>query len=104
MRMSELHAVNQQLHAFNQMLAPYFQVPAPNTGSDEHEYLHDTDLGELKCWFEYEPAEPETDSPVVCNLTHAWLGDKDIAKVLHARVVAEIEKAALDWFEQGKDA
>ena len=83
------------------------QQAPPNT-DDRPEYVHDSDIGELMCWFEFEPAEPSTDSPVVFNLTHAWIGNINVAPCLPEWVVKKIERDAWISFEeqqlQGEEA
>lgn len=74
----------------------------PNTAGMP-EYYHEADIGTLVCWFEYEPAEPSTDSPVVCRLVNAWFGDLDIAKQLSYQVVSMIEGEAWVYFSTAKD-
>jgi len=117
MRMSELHAINVSLQAFNAGISPYFNRqgitptrPAdmhrthPQNTDDRPEYVYQSDLGELMCWFEYEPAEPSTNSPVVWNLNNAWLGNKDIVLNLSDRAIRDIENEAwVDFEEQQRE-
>lgn len=113
MRMSELHAMNASLAAFNAGISSYFnrQCITPTRPADMHrthpqntddrpEYVYQSDLGEVMCWFEYEPAEPSTNSPVVWNLNNAWLGNKDIVLNLSDRAIRDIENEAWVDFEE----
>jgi hypothetical protein len=79
-----------------------------------HEYMYDCDeLGlELKCFFEYEPAEVgaveyesglklEPDYPEVWTLVSVFLPNStvDLSGVLHPDVISQIETGAAEYFE-----
>jgi hypothetical protein len=83
-----------------------------------HEYLFECDeLGlDLKCFFEYEPAEVgaleagtglklEPDYPEVWTLISVFLpkSDVDLSAVLHPDVISQIEEGAAEYFEQQRE-
>ena len=75
-------------------------MATPANVKDYYEYVYDTDIGELMCWFYTEDAEPKTDSPQVFELRHAWIDDIDIAPKLSKRVVKQIENYAYCEYEE----
>jgi hypothetical protein len=79
-----------------------------------HEFLYECDeLGlDLKCFFEYEPAEVgsiepisgmklEPDYPEVWTLVSVFLpkSEVDLSGVLHPEVISQIEQSAAEYFE-----
>jgi hypothetical protein len=83
-----------------------------------HEYLYECDeLGlDLKCFFEYEPAEVgsvesgtglklEPDYPEVWTLVSVFLPSStvDLSAVLHPDVIFRIEQDAPIYFEQQRE-
>ena len=84
-----------------------------------YEFMYDCDeLGlELKCFFEYEPAEVgsiepmsglklEPDYPEVWTLVSVFMpnSDIDLSAVLHPDVISRIEQDAALYFEETREA
>ena len=87
-------------------------------GVTMHEFLYECDeLGlQLKCFFEYEPAEVgsvepmsgmklEPDYPEVWTLVSVFLPNSslDLSGVLHPDVISQIERDAATYFEETRN-
>lgn len=79
-------------------ICPYAKPTTPSCPDNLTEYIHQSDLGELVCWVNFEPAEADTNSPVVCNLRNVWLSDIDITRRLEKWAFKQIEDAAFAEF------
>jgi len=86
--------------------------------NNQYEFLYECDeLGlQLKCFFEYEPAEVgaieagtglklEPDYPEVWTLISVFLPSStvDLSGVLHPDVISQIERDAATYFEEMKE-
>lgn len=84
--------------ALNSMCPPK-KPDTPPYPRGSYEYVFSTDLGEVICWLDHQPAEPETlehpGGDEELTLTHAWIKDLDVYERLDESVCKSIAEAAL---------
>lgn len=84
-------------------ICPPTTPPCPD-GS--YEYVYESDIGELVCWFDHQPREAQTEWEPGCDedlsLTHVWLVDIDISERLAKRFKQQLETEALEYLQSNR--
>ena len=81
-------------------MCPPKEPVTPTCTNGLYEYVYETEIGDLTCWLDHQPAERQTHWEPGCDealdLVNVWLKDIDIVDRIPDEIKVSIEECALE--------